>query len=250
MTVDYPLQSQTEDLRTLWKEAFGDEDAFLDIFYTHGFQFDRCRCITENGKVVAALYWFDCILSGRPVAYLYAVATDKHHRGKGLCRTLLENTHHHLKYLGYDGCILVPGDEGLARMYEKMGYASCTCIREFSCAAAAEPVILRQIGAEEYCRLRRQFLPERGVIQEGDGITFFQNIAHFYAGEDFLAAVSRDEPSHIAELLGNPDAAPGILAALHLTKGNFRAPGEEKSFAMYYPMSDLPAPGYFGLAFD
>ena len=89
MTVDYPLQSQTEDLRTLWKEAFGDEDAFLDIFYTHGFQFDRCRCITENGKVVAALYWFDCILSGRPVAYLYAVATDKHHRGKGLCRTLL-----------------------------------------------------------------------------------------------------------------------------------------------------------------
>lgn len=249
MSIDYPLPSQTDALRALWSEAFRDEDAFLDIFYTHGFNFDRCRCITLDGQVVAALYWFDCSLAGRPVAYLYGVATAKNHQGKGLCRSLLENTHKHLKYLGYDGAILVPEGEKLFRMYEKMGYRVCSSVMEFTCEADLEPVSLRRIDGEEYCRLRREYLPENGVIQEGDGIVFLQNTARFYAGEDFVVAVSRNEP-FIPELLGNSQTAPGILTALHMAKGRFRTPGDGISFAMYHPLSDLPAPDYFGLAFD
>ena len=250
MNIDYPLQSQSEDLRALWREAFGDRDEFLDLFYNHGFNPDRCRCITQDGRVVSALYWFDCSLNGQPLAYLYGVATAKTHRGKGLCRALLESTRSHLKYLGYVGIVLVPGEEKLFDFYEKFGYSVCSSISELTCSAGPEPVALRKIDGEEYCHLRRTLLPSGGVIQEGDALPFLENLADFYAGEDFVVAVDQKEPFFAPELLGNTQAAPGILAALYQSKGTFRYPGEGKPFAMYLPLTDTPAPAYFGLAFD
>lgn len=250
MNIDYPLPEQLDSLKALWQEAFGDDDAFLEHFYTYGFAPDRCRCLSVDGQIAAALYWFDCSYHGKPLAYLYGVATAKAHRGKGLCRTLAENTHSHLKYLGYAGEILVPAEDGLFQMYKKMGYDLCSSVSEFTCQAGNTPVSLRQIDGEEYCRLRREFIPENGVLQEGDNLNFLQTLADFYAGEDFLTTVYRGEKCIVPELLGNTDAAPGILAALHKSKGQFRTPGTQKPFAMYHALSDMPAPDYFGLAFD
>lgn len=250
MNIDYPLQSQANELRALWHEAFGDDNDFMDAFFGYGFNPDRCRCITQDGKVVAALYWFDCSLNGQPIAYLYGIATAKSHRGKGLCRALLENAHSHLKYLGYAGIILVPSGEKLFKMYEKLGYCTCCSISEFTCAAGGAPVSIRKIDGEEYCRLRRDFLPQNGVLQEGDGLQFLDQMTDFYVGDDFLLTVARQETFFATELLGNTQAAPGILAALHWNKGTFRYPGNQRSFAMYHPLSDLNPPAYFGLAFD
>lgn len=250
MNIDYPLQSQTDELRALWQEAFGDDDVFLDQFFTYGFAPDRCRCLTVDGRVAAALYWFDCSFEGKPMAYLYGVATAKAFRGKGLCRALAENTHQHLKYLGYAGEVLVPAEENLFQMYEKMGYSVCSSVSEFVCTAASEPAQMRKVDAEEFRLLRRQFLPEDGVVQEGDNLNFLQTMADFYAGEDFLVVVAQGEDFFAPELLGNEQAAPGILAALRHNKGRFRGPGGGTPFAMYLSLSDCPAPGYFGLAFD
>ena len=249
MKIDYPTQDQTNALRQLWQEAFGDEDAFLDLFYAQGFSPDRCRCVTVDGQLAGALYWFDCNFQGRPVAYLYGIATAKAFRGQGICRTLMENTQNHLKYLGYEGIVLVPAEDGLFRMYEKMGYAVCSSVSEFTCYPE-EAVALHPIDASEYCRLRREFLPEGGILQEGDGIAFLSGMADFYAGEDFLVAVNRDHKFFAPELLGNTQAASGILAALGKKEGRFRCPGTERSFAMFQNLSDMPIPSYFGLAFD
>lgn len=250
MNIDYPNQEQTDQLWELWKEAFGDDDAFLELFFTYGFAPDRCRCVTVDGQVAAALYWFDCSFQGRPMAYLYGVATAKKHRGKGICKALAENTHAHLKYLGYAGAILVPADEKLSQMYEKLGYQVCSSVSEFVCTAASEAADLRQVDKEEYRLLRRQFLPENGVVQEGDNLDFLETMADFYAGEDFLVAVAHGDEFFAPEILGNEQAAPGILAALRANQGHFRGPGAGTPFAMYLSLSDCPAPGYFGLAFD
>ena len=74
MTIDRP--SDTQVLRRLWKQAFRDSDAFLDSFFSVGYSCDRCRQLSLDGQLAAALYWFDCSLAGKPVAYVYAVATD------------------------------------------------------------------------------------------------------------------------------------------------------------------------------
>lgn len=250
MNIDYPNQSQTDELRALWQEAFGDDDAFWEHFFTYGFAPDRCRCVTVDGKVAAALYWFDCSFQGKPLAYLYGVATAKAHRGKGLCNALAENTHNHLKYLGYAGEILVPAGESLFQMYEKMGYTTCAWVTEFTCEAGMESADIRRVDKEEYRLLRRQFLPENSVVQEGDNLDFLQTMADFYAGEDFLIAVSHTGEFFAPELLGNVRKAPAILSALRKNYGKFRTPGDETAFAMYLPLLDTPAPGYFGLAFD
>ena len=122
MTFEHPGSSHIPQLVKLWKEAFGDSDLFLDAFFAHGFSPRRCRCVTENGAVLAALYWFETTCGESRFAYLYAVATAASHRGKGLFSTLLADTKEVLKETGFDGILLVPENEALGRMYEKFGF--------------------------------------------------------------------------------------------------------------------------------
>ena len=82
MFADYPQAEQLPALRQLWKQAFGDTDAFLDIFFSTAFSPERCRCVVTDGEVAAALYWFSCEADGQPLAYLYAVATAERFRGQ------------------------------------------------------------------------------------------------------------------------------------------------------------------------
>ena len=116
MKIDYPTQDQTDALRQLWQEAFGDEDAFLDLFFSTAFSPDRCITATKAGETAAALYWMDCTLEGRPVAYLYAVATARAFQRQGICRALMEHTRAVLAQLGYAGILLVPGSRELRQM--------------------------------------------------------------------------------------------------------------------------------------
>ena len=251
MTIDFPGSCQIPALRALWQQAFGDTDAFLEDFFAFAFSPDRCRCVTQDGAVIAALYWFNCTWEGKPLAYIYAVATDWAFRGQGLCRMLMENTHAHLKEQGYCGCILVPGSPGLFELYEKLGYSICSHIREFECTAGV-PISLRQLTAAEYAALRRQYLPSGSVVQEQETLALLQTHSCFYAGENCLLVCAPDgEKLVIGELLGAPEAAPGVVAALGYPRGKVRTPGGERPFAMYRSLTDDPnAPKYFGLALD
>ena len=251
MTIKHPSAADLPRLRQLWQEAFGDTDAFLDSFFQTAFHPERCLCAWEEGRLASAIYWFDCTLGGEAVAYLYALATDKALRGKGIAGALMAGTHAHLKSRGCKAALLVPGEPSLAGYYRSMGYEFCGGIRSFSCAAAAVEA-LKPLSAEEYASLRRQYLPENSVVQEGENLRFLAAQARFYAGEDFLLA-ARQEGSRLVcpELLGNAGAAPGIVAALGCEEGVFRMPGED-SFAMGLPLNGgkLPPVRYFAFAFD
>ncbi len=251
MKIDYPVEAQIPQLRQLWKEAFGDSDGFLDLFFEDVFSSDRCRCVTLQDRVVAALYWLDCRCGNQPVAYLYAVATGKKHRGQGLCRELIADTHRLLRELGYAGTLLVPGEESLVEMYGSMGYGPCSTLREFSAEAGTERAELRERTAEEFAAVRPALLPLNAVLQEGENLLFLSKLAKFYQGADFLlCAVDQGEELLGLELLGNADAAPAILAALGKSAGIFRTPGTGREFAMYHPMKTGVLPGYFAFAFD
>ena len=252
MTIDYPASGQVPQLKALWKKAFGDPDEFLDPFFEIACGPDRCRCVTEEGRVGAMLYWFDTHWEGQRFAYIYAVATDPEFRNRGLCRMLMEDTAGLLKEQGYDGMLLYPAGEGLVRMYEKMGYAHCTAVREFCCDAGQVPAALRKIGKEEYAMLRRQLLPPGGAVQEGPLLDFLAGQAEFCAGEGWVAAVSvYDGKLHCHELLGDIAKAAGIVKALGEKEGFFRTFGGEKPFAMGRILREKSRlPSYFGLPLD
>lgn len=250
MRIDHPAPRHMPQLRRLWQEAFGDTDAFLDSFYRTAYAPDRCLCVLEEDRVSAVLYWIDCAQAEQKLAYIYAVATRRDFRGRGLCRTLMARTHDLLRARGYAGAVLVPQQESLRQMYAGMGYKNAGGMDEFSCAAAA-PVPLRAVGPAEFAELRRRLLPDGAVVQEGEGLAFLAQQLLFYAGENFLlAAYAEKGKLFCPELLGPREKAPGILAALGCHEGHFRTPGDTP-FAMFHPLADdAKPPEYFGFAFD
>lgn len=251
MIIKAPELTHIPALRQLWKQAFGDSDEFLDAFFHMGFAPRRSRGVFAEDKPAAMLYWFDCCCRGEKLAYLYAVATDDAYRGRGLCHRLMADTHVHLEKLGYAGTVLVPGNEGLFRLYEGMGYESFGGLEEFTCGAAECGLALKRLTPAEYAQERRKYLLEGGVRQEGPLLDFLGTHAEFYAGTDFVLAAYQDAETLTApELLGNAAAAPNILGALGAKQGSFRTLGTGRKFAMYRGFSTKTSPTYFGLALD
>ncbi len=250
MIIKPPEAADIPALRQLWQEAFEDEDAFLDSFFATAWSAGRSRCAVLEDGIASGLYWFDCRCRGEKIAYLYAVATAKRHRGQGLCRALMENTHCLLRANGYAGAVLVPAD-GLIPFYASMGYRVCGYLTEFTRAAAERSVPLEKLDRSRFQKLRERYLPEGGVIQTGANLAFLGSFADFYAGEDFcLCGSVQNGIFSCQELLGNPQAAAGIVKALNCRQGSFRTPGNGRPFAMYRPLSPAQPPTYFGLAMD
>ena len=235
MITDKPAFADLPALRRLWQMTFGDTDPFLDSFFGVGFSFDRCRCIKKEDRVIAALYWFDCSLGEKKLAYLYAVATEETLRKQGFGRALLEDTHRQLKVLGYAGVVLVPVSEDVRQYYRRFGYENFGGVDTVGISLDSA----EEIDQQEYARLRRQYLPAGSVVQEGVLLDFFAAFAKFYAGDGFLLAVTEDG----GELLGNIS---GAASGNHYV----RTPGNTP-FAMYLPLTDkAETPTYFGIALD
>lgn len=250
MTIDHPTPALLSGLRSLWQEAFGDTEEFLDGFFSTAMDPRRCFAATEDGAVLGALYWFDCSCREEKVAYLYAVATANAFRGQGICHKLMEHVHTHLQQKGYVGTLLVPGERRLFSLYHGMGYKTFCTRERFSCQAGQGSLALQTISPEEYARLRKALLLPGAVVQEGENLNFLARQASLYAGEGFLLA-GRKEGQHFTalELLGN--AAPqNILTALDCQTGEFPNFGAGDPFAMYKPLTAAPAPSYFAFAFD
>ncbi len=253
MTIDSPKKELIPALWELWQEAFGDSMDFIGTFEKTAFSTERCRCVTVNDTLAAALYWFDCSCCEQKVAYIYAVATKKEFQGQGICRELMNNTHRHLKELGFQLAVLVPGSQSLFNFYKKTGYEVCTYIGELSCNTAEKNIVLNSINADEYAELRRAVLPKNSIIQENENLRFLEVQAQFYKGDGFLlSARSENGKVFAAELLGDISSAPEIVNALGCTEGRFRFPGNDRPFSMYKKLTDkvVIKPEYFAFAFD
>lgn len=248
MIIDRPHMADIPALWQLWQQAFGDTDAFLEGFFRTGFSPVRCRCIKQGGQLAAALYWFDCGWQGKKIAYLYAVATEQAFQRKGLCRALMDDTHRHLKGLGYAGAALVPGNKGLFALYEKLGYAPFCPMQTCTIAPGDNPADIRPVSADTYRLLRQQMLPANSVAQEKEALDFAATFCEFYAGESMLMCLSReDDTLYFQEYLGDPALLGGIVKMLGTQKGIVYLPGGNP-IAMYHsltPNKELPA--YFGI---
>lgn len=251
MKAEYPTPALAPELKKLWGLAFGDSRETVDAFFDTGYAPDRCRCISDGDTVAAALYWLDCSYEDGKVAYLYAVATHPDYRGRGLCRMLMEDTHRVLESRGYVGAVLHPADDSLRQMYGKLGYRDFGGLEEFYCTAG-EPVPVRRLDGDAYGAARRALLPAGGIYQEGENLSWLASYASFYAGDGFLlAAAEEGEGLTGLELLGNRDAAAGILGSLGKKWGRFRTPGTDIPFGMFLPLkNNAKIPTYLGHAFD
>lgn len=238
----------TDGLKRLWKTVFGDTDSFIDTFFDVAYAPDRCRFLTEGGQIVSALYWLDCQWEDQKIAYIYAVATDPDHRGKGLASRLLKETHAHLIEAGYAGAVLKPAP-GLFPFYERLGYVTTGFVSYFDAKAGTVPASVRSVSPREHALLRRTLLPENSILQEDVTLDFLHRFVDVYAADDALICID-PESGAVAEYLGNPDSASGILTALGIKQAKLRIPGEEVPFTMYHPLNCTKMPGYLGITLE
>ena len=252
--IAHPGPAQITALRSLGKEAFGDDDAFLDRFFSTGFHPQRCLCALCAEDPLTAIYWFDCTLRGEKADYLYALATRQHAQGRGIARQLLHRVHDLLKARGYAAALLVPGSRQLAGWYQREGYEYQGSVREFSCIASPQAAPLRPVTAAEYGALRNQYLPAGSVVQGREALEFLETQAKLYAGDNYLLAVQHTlwDTVVVPEYLGDPQSAPGVLAALGHPKASFRTPGSGEALVMFRPLTEMPIqpPTYFAFPFD
>lgn len=254
MTIEYPSQKHLPSLRSLWKEAFGDGDTYLNRFFGTAYSPDRARCVTDaDGEVTAALYWFDATLDGEKIAYLYAIATRRSHRGRGLCQSLMHDTHAILRARGYVAALLVPSEPSLFDFYARVGYAPCVPMQILAADAADAPISLRRVSVQEYGEWRAKCLPPHGVHPSPEMLDLLAAQEELYRGEGILLAAHAEGDTLAAtELLGDTAHAGRILRALGCSRGRFRVAGGKTPFAAYLPLcDDAPAPpSHFSLAFD
>lgn len=109
----------------IWQEGFGDtEEEIMDFFTAFA---GRVRiCIwKEDGQIAGQLVLLPVLLCtlkrNVPVEYIYAVATKKAYRNRGVCKKLLAAVGDMLKQEGKPA-VLVPADKGLAVFYKRNGF--------------------------------------------------------------------------------------------------------------------------------
>lgn len=245
----YTTMEDRPGLTRLWQEAFGDETAYIDAFFETAYAPQRSRVAVVDGEIAAMHFWFDCELEGEKLAYLYAVATDKRFRGRGVATKLMEDGEAILKERGYAGAILSPGSESLFRFYADRGYETVGYRSEERIMAGA-PIPIREVGEQEYAAIRRKLLPENGIRQEGENLRFLHRFSRFYAGAGFCAAVYGSE-AFLPEFLGDAKNLSGLLGALGVAEASVRMPGGDVSNAMgkWFSPADKKRI-YLGFVFD
>lgn len=234
-------------LSRLWKQAFGDTDEEITRFfreaYPHASGFAARDGETLVGMCFALPQQLACGEDTCSAAYLYAVATDERWRGQGVCRTLLAFAEKELKKRGTDCLMLVPADEGLAAMYEKLGFSGALR-RESEAAAPSAAGQAEQVTPIEYAGLRETLLWDVPHVRYGKQLLEYEAAeAQLYALRlgampGCAAAVRQDDGTiRVDELLPDARFLPALAQAFGT--GTYLLPQEP--YAMCKWLTEPPA---------
>ena len=131
--IRYATQTDIPALKMLWKQAFGDEDAFIERFFAKRVLPDlECAILLEEqNEIISMLYALPCVLrhgetkKDYQAVNLVGVATKASQQMKGFMRVLLEGAFTKLQEQGVQAIVLKPSNP---RFYEKFGFHICNTL--------------------------------------------------------------------------------------------------------------------------
>lgn len=110
-----------KQLVSIWKEAFSDSEEYINKFLDLSCAKTYVYC--DDDLVVGTVSVFDVCLENKKGAYIYALAVDSKHRGRGVASSLLEFVQETLLLNGYDFSLVVPSPyECLESFYKNRGF--------------------------------------------------------------------------------------------------------------------------------
>ena len=247
----YPKAADPTALIALWMEAFGEEKEEVLPFFRDIYPLCQAWTCMEGETLCAMAYALPhTLVTGKthlPAAYLYAVATKKEYRGRGLASRLLGEMEAALKEAGIAGLLLVPANAELFAFYGKLG------MQPFSYrgwqTVTAKPGTVRAVPAAEYAEKREAYLEARPhnlppvQVLERYGL---------YAWETGICAVEKTpQGARFREILGDPAGAGAVLAHLGEAEGRAHLPAGDTAYAVAKPLcKQFPREGYFAFAME
>lgn len=202
---------ETARQKELWKLAFGDDDSYIDYFYTHA-DVSQVLVLLEDGVVWTMVALYPVTLSlpdGRRVssAYIYALATHPEARKKGYGRFILSYVDFYLKEKGMDCVTIVPAEVSLHRFFGTTGFEECCSTRKVELlpsmiGPAAEGDLMEPVTPDTYGTMREELLSgSLHVTYSNALLAYQQGLSQMAGGDLFRLSVSGAEGVAAAEYL-------------------------------------------------
>lgn len=250
----------TRDIVSIWNEAFDDPCEAVMKYLEKILKY--CIVFEENGRAVGMLFLLPVKCGEDRGRYVYAVATEKSARRRGISTALIDYAKKFIEENGEKFLVLVPQEEDLVNFYAKRGFSELsrmTTAEADGLCAAEEAVFVRKLTAEEYFKTRRAYLHKAELIEwDADMLEFAKDM---YGGEftelkertgaaAYAFSVQTARGICLKELLSeNPKRSAALFkrhfGAKNLTYNDFHG---GKVFAMTYPRAD--GKRYFNIALD
>ena len=276
-----------KQLREIWKEAFGDEDAYLDLFFQH---FGDCENIMvgKHGEEIVSMVFLLPVgtlcypkvkeVQLFPVSMNYAFATKKRYQGNDYGSNLMRKAMEYNRNRGLTCNVLCPAEDEMFPLYErKMGYQEFFYVKE-----AEDPphikeeragnILLKRADAASYNQVRETYLKTYSHVEYHESSLQFQKqLCQMTDGDLFLleeedwvgcACIERlPERLFIKELLlperWTKAGLDKIYREFDMRKGIIRFPwfmgksieGTIRRFAVLNE-KNISGQGYLGFAFD
>ncbi len=261
-------------LRALWKTVFGDGDAYLDLFFRDCFPRAEAMAAETLGGLRSALYLLPLtlVLEGKtfPARYVYAVATDPDHRGRGLSTALLEESCRRLTERGCAAAVLVPAKQDLFSFYGDRGFEPAFPVLQIErTVSPGETIPLREAKLSDLGPLRDRWFSSWALYGAWDppsleyrglenGLLGGKVLAFTYNNCDHYAVCQPEgDALRITELAAPPDET--VLRSLAKAFGKervlLRIPAENgRPFAMVRRcapgLPEIPARAALSLVLD
>lgn len=170
-------------LTSLWREAFGDEEDFIRlIFETPGFS-PIVFASVEAGEAVSALYLIPAVINGLECPlrgyYVYACATLRARRGRGLMNRLIREATEWAKTNGEDFLALVPGEKSLYDYYKGLGFKTAMHnLKGQGSKSATESCDFKELTFDEYFQKRGKISCPHFSLA-GGGLRYLEAVLRF-----------------------------------------------------------------------
>lgn len=116
------MSKTEEQVRTLWKEVFGDSDSFIEHFMSRYYSRENLLFVEEEGTIQSMLHLIPFHYKGCRIGVVYALATASASRSKGYATLLLRRAIERAASEGYIAIALIPAEESLFSYYHRLGF--------------------------------------------------------------------------------------------------------------------------------
>ena len=130
--ISYGKTEWIPQMKALWHQTFGDDEQYLEAFFSKIYQDENTLVYVLDKKVAAILfmipYQYRHDGTEEEAVYLYALATAPKYRGQTIMTRLIHKSIEISRQRGYAAMILIPSEKTLFNYYSRFGFQTCSDI--------------------------------------------------------------------------------------------------------------------------